>query len=203
QLRMQKSKRSKASKHVNGVDFISNMPDPILHLILQRLPTIEESVRSSILATRWRYLRTSIPSVDISFRARKSFRKNKFRNFVNSILTNKTGLSLDSLRLDCAGFFDMATVRWWIQEAVTRKVKRLDLMFFSTEIKRHADSIPLPECLLTCESLEELRLYPYRCAMHLPEPTGTRGVEFDKQCDTTTSSYMHFKSKAQDIDNSL
>ncbi|PWA55658.1 F-box domain, FBD domain, Leucine-rich repeat domain, L domain-like protein [Artemisia annua] len=174
QLRMQKSKRSRASNHENGVDYISNMPDPILHLILQRLPTIEEAVRTTILATRWRYLGTSIPSVDIDFRAREKFGKTKFRQFVNSVLTNKTGISLDSLRLDCGGNFDMTTVRRWIKAAVKRKVKRLDLMFFSCEVK--CDSIPLPDCLLTCESLKELRLFPYRCAMHLPESTGFRAL---------------------------
>ncbi|PWA98405.1 F-box domain, FBD domain, Leucine-rich repeat domain, L domain-like protein [Artemisia annua] len=174
QLRMEKSRRSKASKHENGVDFISNMPDPILQFILQRLPRIEEAVRTSILSTRWRYLWTSIPSVDIDVRATKKFRKTKFRKFVNSVLLNKTGLYLDSFRLNCAGYFDMTTVRRWIQAAVKRKVKRLDLMFFSDEIK--CDSIPLPDCLLTSESLEELRLFPYSRAMHLPEPTGFRAL---------------------------
>ncbi|GJY21274.1 F-box domain containing protein [Tanacetum coccineum] len=173
QLRMQKFKRSKVSNHVNGVDFISNMPDPILHLILQRLPTIEEAVRTSILATRWRYLGISIPSVDIDIRATRC-RKTKFRKSVNSVLLNKTGLHLDSFRLNCAGYFDMTTVRRWIQGAVKRKVKRLDLMFFSNQVKCH--SIPLPDCLLTCESLEELRLFPYSYAMHLPEPTGFRAL---------------------------
>ncbi|PWA65100.1 F-box domain, FBD domain, Leucine-rich repeat domain, L domain-like protein [Artemisia annua] len=171
---MEKYRRSKASKHENGVDFISNMPDPILQLILQRLPTIEEAVQTSILSTRWRYLWTSIPSVDIDVRARKKFRKTKFRKFVNSVLLNKTGLYLDSFRLNCAGYFDMTTVRRWIQAAVKRKVKRLDLMFFSSEIK--CDSIPLPDCLLTSESLEELRLFPYSRAMHLPGPTGFRAL---------------------------
>ncbi|GJT36002.1 F-box domain containing protein [Tanacetum coccineum] len=170
---MQKFKRSKVSNHVNGVDFISNMPDPILHLILQRLPTIEEAVRTSILATRWRYLGISIPSVDIDIRATRC-RKTKFRKSVNSVLLNKTGLHLDSFRLNCAGYFDMTTVRRWIQGAVKRKVKRLDLMFFSNQVKCH--SIPLPDCLLTCESLEELRLFPYSYAMHLPEPTGFRAL---------------------------
>ncbi|PWA44649.1 F-box domain, FBD domain, Leucine-rich repeat domain, L domain-like protein [Artemisia annua] len=58
---MKRSKRAKPSNHENGVDFISNMPDPILQLILQGLPTTEEVVRTSILSKRWRYLWTSIP----------------------------------------------------------------------------------------------------------------------------------------------
>jgi len=38
-------------------DLISDLPDGILHYILSRLST-EEAVRTSVLATKWRYLWT-------------------------------------------------------------------------------------------------------------------------------------------------
>ncbi|KAL7594105.1 hypothetical protein Lser_V15G31900 [Lactuca serriola] len=110
---MKKSKLGKASKRLDMVDMISDLPDPILHSILSRLPTTEEVIRSSILSTRWRYLWTSIPSIDIDYSRGlmpfKEFRNNKFEEFVCSVLANKS-IDLDSFRLCCGNYFSMSKV---------------------------------------------------------------------------------------------
>ncbi|PWA71346.1 F-box domain, FBD domain, Leucine-rich repeat domain, L domain-like protein [Artemisia annua] len=148
-------KKSKPSKRPKRVDFISNMPDPILQSILQRLPTTEEIARTSVLSTRWRYLWTSIPSIDLDISRATAFDKKIFKKFVTRALENNT-LDLDSFRLSCAGYCSMSTVSRWINAAVTRNVKVLDLSFGPSD---EDDVVELPECLIACDSLESLRLF--------------------------------------------
>nr|GEY18375.1 hypothetical protein [Tanacetum cinerariifolium] len=50
----------------------------------------------------------------------------------------------------------MSTVRRWIRAAVSRKVKVLDLNFGPSS---EDEVIELPKCLITCDSLESLRLF--------------------------------------------
>nr|KAJ0194293.1 hypothetical protein LSAT_V11C800438240 [Lactuca sativa] len=130
---MKRSKLAKASKLKDGVDMISNLSDDILHLILSRLPTTEEVIRTSILSTRWRYLHTSFSysSLDIDFsRTLKSptrFEMNKFKEFMNRVLANKS-LNLVSFRLCCSNYDNLRTLGRWIEAAVTRNIKLLHLM---------------------------------------------------------------------------
>lgn len=169
---MKKSKQAKASECEVGVDMISNLPDPVLQLILSRLQGTEEVIRTSILSKRWRYLWTSVPSIDIDYTRRlkpsKIFKKNRFKDFVYWVLLNKT-LDLDSFRLWCSNYYNMSTIRQWIHVAVMRKVKLLDLMFCSRE---ESEDIEVPHCLVTCSSLEVLRLCLFECALCLPSITG-------------------------------
>nr|GEU72707.1 hypothetical protein [Tanacetum cinerariifolium] len=163
---MNKSERRESSNLENGVDFISNMPDLVLQLILHGLPNTEEVVRTTVLSTRWRYLWTSIPlfpslNIDCDRLRIPSMthpRAKKLQDFVFWALANKT-VDLDSFRLCCVGYFDISTVWQWIDAAMMCKVKKLDLMFSSRD---REVCIMLPHCLVTCESLESLRLYLYR-----------------------------------------
>ncbi|PWA63305.1 F-box domain, FBD domain, Leucine-rich repeat domain, L domain-like protein [Artemisia annua] len=154
---MTKSKRAKVLKDENGVDLISSMPDPILELILLCLP-IADVVRTSILSTRWRNLWTSIPvfpSLDIDCSQVIEFKKDIFQEFVSKVLANNTR-DLETFRLNCANdYYNISTITKWIQEAVMRKVKSLDLTF-SNSNKYSFTRFPI--CLLQCYSLEVLRL---------------------------------------------
>ncbi|GJR13637.1 F-box domain containing protein [Tanacetum coccineum] len=167
----QKSKRTKSPKP----DFISNQPDPLLQLILQGLPNTEEIVRTSILSKRWRFLWTSIPffpSLNIDCeRALKPLPKKNFKDFVTWSLANNTTVDLDSFRLRCLEYYKLSTVKKWIKAAVTRNVKSLELMFSP---KNKYSAIKFPSCLITCDSLEVLRLSLYRNALRLPDGTSLK-----------------------------
>lgn len=165
---MNKSKRNLE----NGVDFISNMPDPILQLILQGLTNTEEVVRTSILSTRWRYLWTSIPHFpSLTLKPRTNFKMNSFEKFVSWALANKT-VDLDCFRLCCAGYCHMRILEKWIEAASRRKVKKLDLMFWCGR-----RDITMPVCLITCDSLEVLRLCLYGYTLQMPVCTGFRALK--------------------------
>ncbi|KAJ0797054.1 putative F-box domain, FBD domain, leucine-rich repeat domain superfamily [Helianthus annuus] len=160
-------KKSKGENVV--VDMINNLPDHILQLILSGLPTTEEAVRTSILSTRWRYLWTSLPSLDLDCtRILTNSKRNEFKEFVKRILVDQT-LDLESFRLCCENYYDMSTVGQWIHAAVMRKVKLLDLTFCS---RVDGEVIKLPHSLVTCDSLEVLRLFLYSCRLRLPAVTG-------------------------------
>ncbi|PWA73475.1 F-box domain, FBD domain, Leucine-rich repeat domain, L domain-like protein [Artemisia annua] len=172
---MNNSQRANASKHENGVDFISNMPGPILQLILQGLPTTEEVVRTSILSRRWRYLWTYIPSIDLDVsrgpKNAKQPQEEIFKDFVSWVLENKT-LGLDSFRLSCLNYYMPETIWQWVDAAVVRKVKRLDLAFFT---RLAGPDITLPHF----DSLESLRLDFYqRSYLAYPDDTSFPALRF-------------------------
>ncbi|KAL4590329.1 hypothetical protein LXL04_003257 [Taraxacum kok-saghyz] len=170
---MKKSERPKASKHEDGVDLISSMPDGVLLMILSCNLRTEEVVRSSILSRRWRYLWTAIPSVEIDVRYKENVTQNtvkqsEFKEFVYWVLSNRSA-DLDCFRLFCFDFYSMSTVGRWIHIAVTRNVKRLVLGFGP---KERAADVELPHCLVNCGSLEVLNLCLWGRRLRLPNVMG-------------------------------
>ncbi|PWA50827.1 thioredoxin superfamily protein [Artemisia annua] len=148
---MPETKLTTASSRETRVDMISNLPDTILHLILSRLPSTDEAIRTSILSTRWRYLWTSVHSLNLDWSSKlkpcAKFSKTKFKKFVYSVLLNKAQ-NFDSLRLCCRDYYNMSTVRRWIQAASMRKVQSLDLMFCAKAIHDRFEH-NLPEATLS------------------------------------------------------
>ncbi|XP_042405152.1 F-box/LRR-repeat protein 25-like [Zingiber officinale] len=73
------SSRRRFRRHVlsEGEDYLSNLPDELLHHILSFLPTID-SIRTSVLARRWRRVWTSVPVVDFSYLQLKRFIMKRF-----------------------------------------------------------------------------------------------------------------------------
>ncbi|PWA69322.1 F-box domain, FBD domain, Leucine-rich repeat domain, L domain-like protein [Artemisia annua] len=156
----------------NGVDHISNLPDPILHSILSRLHSTEEVVRNSVLSTRWKYLWTSIPSINL-MRGPKPFGENKFKEFVYWVLANRTQ-DLDSFSLRCLNHYDMRTIGRWIHLVVMRKVKKLTL---SLCCGVNDEAIVLPRCLVDCDSLEKLVLALYLDSLKMKSFTGSKTLK--------------------------
>ncbi|XP_023748992.3 F-box/LRR-repeat protein 13 [Lactuca sativa] len=159
---MKKLEPPKTSKPADGVDLISDMPDAILLLILSRLPSTEEAIRSSILSRRWRNLWTAIPSLDLH-----DGEKSQFKEFVYWVLV-KRSVDLDCFRLSSSHLYSMSTVGRWINAAVTRNVKQLELTFYP----KNNEYIQIPHCLVTCGSLEVLKLNSNVCGLRLPKTMG-------------------------------
>ncbi|CAI9285281.1 unnamed protein product [Lactuca saligna] len=153
---MKKFERPKASKGEDGVDLISNMPDSILLLILSLLSSTEEVIRNSILSRRWRYLWTSIPSLELfsRFHREDKLKKDEFKDFVFWVLANRS-VDLDCLDLGCFDNYTMPRIGQWIHMAIIRNVRQLHLMFYPEE---ETDHVKMPHCLMTCCSLEVLGL---------------------------------------------
>ncbi|KAL4590306.1 hypothetical protein LXL04_003234 [Taraxacum kok-saghyz] len=151
---MNKSGRTKPSEHEDGVDLISNLPDPILHLILSRVPSSEEITRTSILSRRWRYVWTSGPSLDLRYGASDDSKISQFKEFVDRVLLNRS-VDLDRLRLSCSDYYSRSTVERWIHATVMRNIKQLELSFSP---KEESENLVIPDCLVTCASLEVLKL---------------------------------------------
>ncbi|KAG6512947.1 hypothetical protein ZIOFF_031086 [Zingiber officinale] len=69
------SRRRRFRRHLQSElgeeDYLSNLPDELLHHILSFLPTLD-SIRTSVLARRWRHVWTSVPVIDFSYLPLKS-----------------------------------------------------------------------------------------------------------------------------------
>ncbi|KAG6516749.1 F-box/LRR-repeat protein At5g02910-like [Zingiber officinale] len=59
------ARRRRLAQQSEGEDYLSGLPDSLLHHILSFLPT-RDSVRSSLLARRWRRLWESVPAIVFS-----------------------------------------------------------------------------------------------------------------------------------------
>ncbi|KAL4562924.1 hypothetical protein LXL04_026955 [Taraxacum kok-saghyz] len=173
---MNKSKGARASEGEYKVDMISNLPDHILLLILSRIKSTEDVIRTRILSTRWRYLWTSVPFIDIDYTRGlyplKEFDSKGFKDFVNWVLQNKPD-DLNSFRIRCADYYNISTICQWIHATVIRKVKLLDLMLHRT---KDSETIVLPYCLVTCGSLEVLRLCLPGYHLWMPNITGFQAL---------------------------
>ncbi|XP_023757535.1 F-box/FBD/LRR-repeat protein At5g22660 [Lactuca sativa] len=169
---MELSKKVNASKHEYGVDKISSLPNLVLQLVLSSLPTTEEVIRTSILSTRWKYVWTSIPSIDIDCSRGSEFSRNKFKKFVDRVLA-KGSLDLEGVCLCCSDHYSMQIVQKWIHAVVKRNIKQLHLLFCCGHWLK---SIHLPDCLMTCGSLEVFRLYLYKRRLNFLKLTGFSGL---------------------------
>lgn len=69
------------------MDLISELPEPILHHILDFLPGLD-AARTSILSKRWRSTRLSWPSVDLRYEKCFSNTQITFNKFVENTLQN-------------------------------------------------------------------------------------------------------------------
>ncbi|KAK9274159.1 hypothetical protein L1049_018973 [Liquidambar formosana] len=169
------NKRPKSSKtdENNGIDRISDLPEPLIHHILSFLQTVDV-VRVSVLSRRWRYLWNSIPCLDFDYTLFSTgpmtyffqFRfGEKFTDFVNRVLSAREECDIQRLHLSCFNHCNSWVDRW-ICDAVGRNVQELDLSFCPD------DSFELPHCLQTTKLLTVLKLNLCYRVLRMPTSMG-------------------------------
>ncbi|XP_022877521.1 F-box/LRR-repeat protein At3g58900-like isoform X3 [Olea europaea var. sylvestris] len=152
----------------NGDDKMSHLPDCILHHILSFLPT-KEAVATCILSKRWKFLWTSVPSIDFDDSLLYSSRGNiwhsheviHFMNFVERVLLLRDASSIKKFRLSCRVCFSASHVHEWVSAAIGHNVQELDLCLFVDE------PFMLPSCVFDNASLKTVK-FEMNCILQLP-----------------------------------
>ncbi|KAL7129571.1 hypothetical protein ABFS83_13G076300 [Erythranthe nasuta] len=139
------SKRSrKLSQHEDEnpvpIDRISDLTESLICHVLSFLRT-KDSVRTSVLARRWRYLWAYVLTLDLYC---------EDETVINRVLLLRKVQTLHTLRLNVDGCTEYG-LETWIVFAITHGLQKLDLYLMDQEI--------LPACLFTCKTLVDLRLH--------------------------------------------
>ncbi|KAF9589598.1 hypothetical protein IFM89_025881 [Coptis chinensis] len=140
------------------VDRISCLPDNILHHILSFLPT-KYAVGSSVLSTKWKYLWTSVPKLELSdsllystkIKSGDPMVKASFMNFVDRVLLLHEASSIHKFSLECAEAYDVTRFNAWISAILKRNVQELILSVCM-------DPFVFPLCRFNCQSLTTLKI---------------------------------------------
>lgn len=93
----------------------------------------------------------------------------KFKDFVNCVLLSLNGsIGIQRFRLYCLSYANDYTVYRWVCAVARRNVQVFDLTIYG-------EATELPHCLVTCESLEALKLDCRQlrmCVLKLPSSVG-------------------------------
>ncbi|KAK8507352.1 hypothetical protein V6N12_072619 [Hibiscus sabdariffa] len=146
--------RRSGMKSVEDLDKISSLPDHILCHILSLLPT-KDAVRTSVISPRWRYLFSSMPTLEFQYclsSIHPRLRVENFKNFVDRLLFFPNHVTLECFRLYESSSRDDDYLRLygWICAALRRDVKEIDIRYGILPV--------LPISLFTSRSLVTLKL---------------------------------------------
>lgn len=157
-------------RKIAHVDRISNLPDPILILILSLLST-KEAVQSSLLGKRFRNIWASVPVLDFDFdeflpddTALEDLEEDednlceyeeKFTKFVGGVFKHREPMNLDSFKLIWnEEESDPTPATAWLDTAAKLKPKFLSVHIFTENY-----NFEVPDSVFACESLQELVLH--------------------------------------------
>ncbi|KAL5730881.1 hypothetical protein ACHQM5_003666 [Ranunculus cassubicifolius] len=163
-------------------DRISHLPDFLLHDILSSLPT-KDAVATSVLSTKWKYMWTSVDSLDINegLVNEDPAKKKKFADFVKSVLLKLQGKShIKKFHLKCKNH-DESPVNAWVYLGLKLKPQTVDINI--CQIKP-ADLIVLPTHICKSESVTVMKLQSNHelyipCPLSLPN---VRVLHLHKVC---------------------
>ncbi|XP_059669373.1 putative FBD-associated F-box protein At3g50710 [Cornus florida] len=142
------------------VDRISNLPRTVIGHILSFLPT-KYAVATSVLATKWKYLWTSISSFDFDDELVSNHTqqdntdpsiKGSFINFVYRVMLQCNVSDIHKYRLKCSQIYDVSHLNAWVCTSLLRNVGELYLII---PMEGHME---LPRDLFTSNSLVALKL---------------------------------------------
>nr|VDD34785.1 unnamed protein product [Brassica oleracea] len=111
----------------DGHDFISSLPDAILHLILSSIPT-KSAIRTSALSKRWRHVWSETPSLSID-----SHRV--VARSINKTLSTFSSPKVATFHLRTCLANRIQHVDTWIEFAVNRHAEKLSLEFRDTRVR--------------------------------------------------------------------
>uniref|UniRef100_A0A453R965 F-box domain-containing protein n=1 Tax=Aegilops tauschii subsp. strangulata TaxID=200361 RepID=A0A453R965_AEGTS len=89
---------SEEATDASGEDLISSLPDAVLQVVLSFLPS-DETVRTCVLARRWRHLWKSTPALRIIQGGMMYWNAKEMNNFVNYLLLFRDRLPLDECEI--------------------------------------------------------------------------------------------------------
>lgn len=137
-----------------NTDRISDLADSLLLQILSLVPTIDV-VGTCVLSKRWRSLWKYVPKLDYHYlNNRTQLRLSP--QFVNRFFLLHKSPLLDSLRLIVESDCEAVDIRIWIEFAVERGLRELELDPCSDK-----GYIELPGSIYACKTLEVLKLKSY------------------------------------------
>ncbi|KAL1206633.1 putative FBD-associated F-box protein [Cardamine amara subsp. amara] len=137
-------------------DRISQLPDPLICQILSHLPS-KETVKTSVLSTRWRSLWLWVPCLELNSQLFHDF--NGFISFGNRFFdTNKVSciqklklniIDISENKVDHASYFAS-----WIDAVVKRKIQHLHVCCYP-----YSYLYEMPTSFYICERLVSLELH--------------------------------------------
>ncbi|CAA7017440.1 unnamed protein product [Microthlaspi erraticum] len=151
---------------IQGVDFISSMPDVILHHIVSFIP-IKLAIITSALSRRWRHVWCGTPCLD--------FDRYDGAEAINQTLNSYRAQKITSFDLSMSECVPEPQIDSWIEFAMSRNVEKMSLSlsgFVDEETYRFPDSfylsssleelwldfVMIPGCTVSWKSLRRLTL---------------------------------------------
>ncbi|GFQ03733.1 F-box/LRR-repeat protein at3g59200 [Phtheirospermum japonicum] len=145
---METARQSNEVSDEVSIDRLSCLPDDVLSRILSFLPP-KLSTSTSILAQRWRFLWAHVPN--LYFDSNDHHSRMRFLSIINNVMLLHKMQSITTFRLSYLDFDSSEfTLETWIASAIERNVRVIHLQL-------HV-GVKLPQCLLTCKTLVNLRL---------------------------------------------
>ncbi|KAK6114892.1 hypothetical protein DH2020_007161 [Rehmannia glutinosa] len=148
------------------MDRLSALPDDVLCHILSFLST-KNSVATSVLARRWKFLWTFVPNIDLGLTYGDDdvnlWTDTNLWNGFSKIIINRVMLLHKAPRINtfrlCNNLHDCREyeLRAWIRTAISRSVRNIEICFNY--------NIYLPQCLFTYKTLVDLTLI---CHVDIP-----------------------------------
>ncbi|KAF3562141.1 hypothetical protein DY000_02019925 [Brassica cretica] len=137
---------------IDGADFISSMPDDILHHILFFIP-IDLAMRTSVLSRRWRHVWCAMPCLAID-----EYILIKAAGGVNQTLASYTASFKLRMRLD--NTLPQPLIDSLVEFAISRNVEKLSCKLGQESTDNILSGCPVLESLTlyACRSLERLDL---------------------------------------------